>query len=59
MEKRNGKMLMNRINYTEKMNKILKDISKFKKPNFDPNSNNYIRAPCYLKRKKTKWYTNT
>ena len=51
MDKGNGIVIMNTTDYTKKMNEILKDTSKFKKLNFDPNSNNYSRAPWYLKEK--------
>ena len=51
MDKGNGVVIMNTKDYNDKMNEVLEDISKFKKLNFDPNSNNYSRAPWYLKEK--------
>ena len=51
MDKGNGVVIMNTKDYNDKMNKILEDGSRFKKLNFDPNSNNYSRAPWYLKEK--------
>ena len=53
MDKGNGIVIMNTTDYTKKMIKILKDTNKFKKLNFDPNSNNYSRAPWYLQEKAT------